>query len=327
MRDLSSEASAEEGTHHFRRVLEIGPAIDTVENMSKVCQTSRIETYLEKRARPIDLARYDFHFRGGDASAVLRALKPYQNDDGGFGHALEPDVCLPQSTALATGVAFQFINEVDPDPMNEVLRGGLMYLLNAYDRERNGWAVVPLEVDCHPHAPWWDYETAMAHFGWGNPSAGILGVLVKYRHVVDAEEIIGAATEKALKRICEVDPSSFHEVLNFKTLYQLADEGLKEQLKDPLARLISESACLSPDEWKSYVATPLKFVSSPDDPFIDLFDKGLIEANLQFLADEIVGGDHWEPNWNWAGTYPGDWEIARQEWSGHITVANSLRKV
>ncbi len=287
-------------------------------------QLQEIAAYLRRNARAVDLARFNFHFCNGDTSDVLAALAPYQNEDGGYGKAIEPDLRLPQSTAIGTLAAFQCIGEAAPDPANEILTRGLNYFISTYDRARNGWAIIRPEADGHPHAPWWDYAGAMNHFGWGNPSAEILGLLIKYRHVVDAGSIIDAVKERACARINEIDPSSFHEVLNFNALYCHADDELKSKLEDPLRQLVRNAACTSPDEWKSYVAPPLKFIASPDDPFIDLFMAELIEKNLEFIAGGIVGGDHWEPNWDWGDCYPEAWATAKQEWSGYITVANLL---
>lgn len=66
-----------------------------------------IETVFEKarqfvyrNARPVDLARWQYHFEGGSREAVLTALACYQNPDGGFGHALEADAWNPNSTPL-----------------------------------------------------------------------------------------------------------------------------------------------------------------------------------------------------------------------------------
>lgn len=50
-----------------------------------------IRRWMYRNARPLDLARWRFHFEGGGAAPVLEALSAYQNEDGGFGHALEAD--------------------------------------------------------------------------------------------------------------------------------------------------------------------------------------------------------------------------------------------
>lgn len=286
-------------------------------------QKDKVEQYLEKNARSIDLALYNFHFRRGDALAVLDEVSKYQNEDGGFGKAIEPDLRLPQSTALATWMGFQFIKEVDVDLEHQVIGRALKYLVNTYDKERNGWSIVIPEVDSYSHAPWWNYQAAMRHFSWGNPSAEIFGLLMFYK-VEGVDGLIGSLKEEALKQIKVVNSKNFHEVFNFKALYELADEAFKKDLKESVAGLVEQAANTNPDEWSGYVATPLKFITSPNDPFIELFNESLIQKNLDFIIDKCVNDDHWEPNWDWSGKYPEDWERAKVEWSGFLTVRNMM---
>lgn len=61
--------------------------------MSDVFQKAK--EFIYRNARPLDLARWQFHFEGGGKEAVINALECYQNDDGGFGHGLEPDSWNP----------------------------------------------------------------------------------------------------------------------------------------------------------------------------------------------------------------------------------------
>jgi hypothetical protein len=282
-----------------------------------------IHDYLSHNARPLDLALFNFHFYNGPPQAVLDELQNYQNTDGGFGHALEMDCRLPDSTAIATSQAFRIMHELGTTGENDLVQRGVKYLMSSYDESRLGWAIVRPEVDDYPHAPWWGYKAAMTGFGWGNPSADLLGFLIKYGD----SEVAGLVTTlkaKALVRIHEVELSDFHEVFNFKALYELADESLGERLKDPLERLIVGAANTNPDEWGSYTATPIKFVSSPNDPFAHLFSKEILQKNVEFVTESLINGDHWEPNWDWDGAYPDDWTVAKREWSGDMTVKNAL---
>ncbi len=45
--------------------------------------------FIYKNARPIDMARWKYLFENGSKEAVLEALSTYQNEDGGFAHALD----------------------------------------------------------------------------------------------------------------------------------------------------------------------------------------------------------------------------------------------
>ena len=62
----------------------------------------RAADYLRNEARPLERALFAHHFEGGGRTAVLAALVPYQNADGGFGRALEPDMRAEASSVLAT---------------------------------------------------------------------------------------------------------------------------------------------------------------------------------------------------------------------------------
>lgn len=53
-------------------------------------ETSR--RFVETTARPLEVGRFYYHFEGASDESVLAALGEYRNADGGFGHALEPDL-------------------------------------------------------------------------------------------------------------------------------------------------------------------------------------------------------------------------------------------
>jgi hypothetical protein len=52
-------------------------------------------------------------FEGGDQRQTLRCLAAHQNDDGGWGHALEHDVRTPASSAVVTEFALGLMREFD----------------------------------------------------------------------------------------------------------------------------------------------------------------------------------------------------------------------
>ena len=64
----------------------------------------KARAFLAEGARPREQARLAFHLDGADADAVIHELAQFQNADGGFGHALEGDFRLPDSSPLATWV-------------------------------------------------------------------------------------------------------------------------------------------------------------------------------------------------------------------------------
>lgn len=63
----------------------------------------KAKKFIYRNAKPLDLARWQYHFENGSMEAVLIALSHYQNDDGGFGHALEADAWNPNSSQSKLG--------------------------------------------------------------------------------------------------------------------------------------------------------------------------------------------------------------------------------
>ncbi|MCT9090845.1 hypothetical protein N4G70_18570 [Streptomyces sp. ASQP_92] len=73
---------------------------------------ARAEHFIWLTARVLEQRRFAYHFLGGDADAVEAALRAYQGDDGGYGHALEPDLRGPVSQPLHTAHALRVLDSV-----------------------------------------------------------------------------------------------------------------------------------------------------------------------------------------------------------------------
>ena len=90
-------------------------------------QFERAADYLRHEARPLERALFAHAFEGGGRTAVLAALVPYQNDDGGFGRALEPDMRAPASSVVATTMAFDILRRVGATEETSGLPAALVY--------------------------------------------------------------------------------------------------------------------------------------------------------------------------------------------------------
>ncbi|MEU7282269.1 hypothetical protein AB0A69_26350 [Streptomyces sp. NPDC045431] len=60
----------------------------------------------------LEQRRFAYHFLGGGADAVEAALTAYLNEDGGYGHALEPDLRGPVSQPLHTAHALRVLDSI-----------------------------------------------------------------------------------------------------------------------------------------------------------------------------------------------------------------------
>ena len=88
----------------------------------------KAKEFMYRNARPLDLARFQHHFESGSKEAVINALSYYQNEDGGFGHAVEADCWNPNSIPLHSNTASDIIREIDfEDASHPVIQGLLKW--------------------------------------------------------------------------------------------------------------------------------------------------------------------------------------------------------
>ncbi|HEY9437585.1 MAG TPA: hypothetical protein VIS29_02840 [Streptomyces sp.] len=73
---------------------------------------ARAERFIWLTARVLEQRRFAHHFLNGSAEAVETALAAYLNDDGGYGHALEPDLRGPVSQPLHTAHALSVLDSI-----------------------------------------------------------------------------------------------------------------------------------------------------------------------------------------------------------------------
>ncbi|MFC9509600.1 hypothetical protein [Streptomyces sp. NPDC057002] len=73
---------------------------------------SRAERFVWLTARVLEQRLFAHHFRGAAADPVETALDAYRNEDGGYGHALEPDLRGPVSRPLHTAHALRVLDAV-----------------------------------------------------------------------------------------------------------------------------------------------------------------------------------------------------------------------
>ncbi|MCD4685586.1 MAG: hypothetical protein K8S97_06590, partial [Anaerolineae bacterium] len=93
---------------------------------------NQAHSFLTTRARKLDRALYYFYFADGSPDTVLAELAKFQNPDGGFGHALEPDMRLADSSVIATTIAFQVFRELATSADHPLIERACAYLRATY---------------------------------------------------------------------------------------------------------------------------------------------------------------------------------------------------
>ncbi len=185
---------------------------------------SKATDFIWRIARLLERRRFAYLFLGGEKQAVVEALRPYQNPDGGFGNGLEPDVRAPVSQPVPTWTALCVLDEAEAfdDPM---VTRACDYLLSITTPE-GGVPFVLLSVRDYPHAPWW--ETGEQPPASLNPTAAIAALLHKHRV---EHPWLTIATEYCWRQLDALDQTSPYEmraVLPF--LDFVSDRKLAEQV-------------------------------------------------------------------------------------------------
>ena len=236
---------------------------------------------------------------------MLAELARFQNPDGGFGRALEPDLRTPASSAVATWHAFQIFRELGTPGEHPLVRGAVAYLLATFDSRDRVWAIVPPEVEAAPHAPWWTHATIDSSFGGSriNPTAGLAGALHDYPELVPAP-FLAELTETVLTRMdAAPDPMDMNDFPCFLTLAEARHlpEAARERVRDRLRRAAPRVVAHDPADWAGYTRQPLDVAPSPESFLAATIDRTAIEANL----------DHWIDRQQPDGSWDTDLELGR----------------
>ena len=278
--------------------------------------------FIEAKARDLEVARFHYRFDGGSAESVLTALEKYQNDDGGFGNALEPDLRAKESSPLATSVAFQILRSIQTPSDRQVVTRAIAYLLNTLDKALGCWRIIPPSAEESPHAPWWNQEGIAERFNHFslNPTAEILGYLYDFQDLVPAP-IITLVLNHVTNYLSSIDNIEMHDLLCCLRLLrtETLPENVRDQVRQKLTELIQETIVCDPEQWAGYCLRPLQVVESPSSPFM----KGLEDAlaiNLDYEISSQNEAGSWTPTWTWGDSFPDVWRQTYQEWAGVITL-------
>jgi hypothetical protein len=109
------------------------------------------EQFVLANARLLDRHRLAVLLHAAPVAPVLDALRAYRNADGGFGHALEPDVRAPESEPSSTLHALDVLAEVEAldDPMAS---GAAAWIATIAEPDGGVPFVLPTAM-ARPHAP------------------------------------------------------------------------------------------------------------------------------------------------------------------------------
>lgn len=286
--------------------------------------------WIKRNARPLEEALWSFYFENGSANEVINRLESFQNEDGGFGHGIEPDFWTPDSSPMATWAAGRILIEIGADLEEKAVQRMIGYLVKTYLPEDGLWPSVVPSNNHFPHAPWWRW-TKDAQQRWSyNPSAELAAFLVYWSPAGSKPSEVGWETiEKGIRYLMETSQMDRHEVNNFQQLVRIMAMRKAEfnsrmayslkQAAEKVNFLVFKAADVDKSSWGTgYKALPMDFVQHPDDPQNEMFGK-LIDDNLDFYIQQLSVEGVWDISWSW-GQFEREFQIARRQWQGILAV-------
>jgi hypothetical protein len=274
--------------------------------------------FITKHARALDRKLFEYHFEIGSRDDVREELAKYQNSDGGFGNALEPDFRLKASSPMATSVGLRYCNEIHLDSSDTVIESAVRYLMNTYQNNGGYWPFTFMDVNEEPHAPWWHAHeiSAPSEARWSNPNAEIVGYLNQYAiHVPD--RFLSIVNERAQRNL---ESSKYIEGLVYDiicwnhayshlpdSLRKLAVKKIEQTIRNIIPS-IQETLC----EVRVFSLAP-----SPQSLLYQLHPD-VVDALITSEITKQSNDGGWWPTWRW-GQYEEEWEVAKIEWAGKLT--------
>jgi hypothetical protein len=282
--------------------------------MTKTPDFDAAAGFLAAQARVLDRRMFQRLFQNGAADPVRDAVAAYRNDDGGFGHALEPDLRTPASQPAAVEMALRIMDLADAWD-ERLVRAAIDWLVTVAPAEGGATFAEPT-LSQAPHAPWW------AAFAEGNPvsliqTGEIAGTLYArgFNH-----PWLDRATEVMWHRIDHLTKTNAYEMSGVLAFLQHVPD--RPRAADALSRvgplLFDQGLVALDSDAAGEVHTPLDFAPLPDSIARALFDEPTIKAHLDHLAGSQQDDGGWMFNWpSWSAA-------AEADWRGFITV-NALR--
>ncbi len=266
------------------------------------------EEFIWRNARLLDRQLFAFHFKDGSADAVVAALRAYQNADGGFGNALEPDIRSPDSQPVPTQHGLEYLDAIGH--FDGQLTERVCDFLETITTEEGGVPFVLPSVRAYPRAPWW--ETDGQPVASLNPTAMIAGILHKWQF---QHQWLTHASAFCWPKITSLQPQDEHELLCAIGFLRHAPEWERaEEQIERLGTALIESGMVAAAGSEGYVRDALDWAPTPDHPLRRFFSQEQITAclDVRIARQQEDGG--------WPISWPPPSPAADNEWRGWVTL-------
>jgi hypothetical protein len=276
--------------------------------MAESTALERAEEFILSNARLLERRRFAFLFRGGAAEPVRAALRAYQNDDGGFGNALEPDKRCADSQPIDQEIALHVLDEVGRD---DAVIQRMCGFLQTISTAEGGVPFVLPSARSAPRAPWWNTDDDPP--ASLNPTASIAGLLHKQSV---QHPWLERATEYCWRALGESQLDEPHLLVAIITFLEHApDQARARKEFERLATSLFEHNLVEVDpDAEGYVKMPLDYAPAPQSWCHRLFSDDVIAAHLDALAARQ------QPDGGWPIAWPAVTPAVELEYRGMVTI-------
>lgn len=258
--------------------------------MTQILESAK--TFILSNARLLERNLFAFLFQGGNRQKALSALQAYQNEDGGFGNALEPDKRTATSQPIDQEFALRVLDQIG---FESSIALQICDFLETITTDGGVPFVLPTVRDA-PRADWWNTDTDKPPASI-NPTASISGLLHKY-HI--QHPWLARATEFCwgqLEGSPNISGNDLLCVLLF--LEHVPDrDRAKQVFKQVSTQMLTGGHIAYDPQASGYVFMPLDYAPSPNSLCRQLFDDVTIQTHLEALARRQQADGGWPISWN-----------------------------
>lgn len=290
-----------------------------------------VRSWVRRNARPLENALWNYHFEGESVDTVLSILEEYQQQDGGFGNAIEADSWNPDSSPYSTSFAIEILKQIGfYDISHPIYKGIFHYLEHTEYQGEAGWFFTVPQNDQYPHAIWWTYDeegnTKCQNIG---VTSDLCGFILRFGDKNSAlYERAMRYTDMLIKRLKEDENLGDMGLLSFCSLYENLVAGGYEDNFD-LDFLEKQTRNLVRKHFHEYVWTNHQDMISVL-PNASIYYYEDYKQEVSDALDELIQirpkGGVWSIPWEWYdnGKYMKEFAISENWWRAYKAIEKML---
>lgn len=262
----------------------------------------QISNWFHKNARELELTIWKYKFENGSKIDVVNALMYYQNEDGGFGNAVDPDNWNPNSLPYATLFVINILKNIEFFDMHHPIYLGLKKYIDNESNFPKGWTFTVSTNTDYPHATYYNFSE---DYNKTESTGIILGfssfILEYYKESIlytSILELVSSLIEKMQSdKLGDMGPSGYITLIHAMKKANLTGYDY-DKLESRLKELVNNSIQHDPRQWLSYGYRPSDYIRSKNSIFYP-DNKNIVEEELNFLVNTLPNDDVWSISWSW----------------------------